>query len=156
MFGTFMVVLDSSIVDVSMPTIMATFGVSVDTAKWVATAYLLALAVMLPTSGWIADRFGYKKTYATALTLFTAGSLLCSLSWSITALIAFRVLQGIGGGLLMPVGMAIVMREFPPEKRGTAIGFWSVASAASVSRGTSESARVLSGVNISAIPRPRR
>lgn len=135
MFGTFMVVLDSSIVDVSMPTIMATFGVTVDTAKWVATAYLLALAVMLPTSGWIADRFGYKKTYATALTLFTAGSLLCSFSWSITALIAFRVIQGIGGGLLMPVGMAIVMREFPPEKRGTAIGFWSVASAASVSLG---------------------
>ncbi len=135
MFGTFMVVLDSSIVDVSMPTIMATFGVTVDTAKWVATAYLLALATMLPTSGWIADRFGYKKTYATALTLFTVGSLLCSLSWSITALIAFRVLQGLGGGLLMPVGMAIVMREFPPEKRGTAIGFWSVASAASVSLG---------------------
>ncbi len=135
MFGTFMVVLDSSIVDVSMPTIMATFGVTVDTAKWVATAYLLALAVMLPTSGWIADRFGYKKTYATALTLFTTGSLLCSLSWSISALIAFRIIQGIGGGLLMPVGMAIVMREFPPEKRGTAIGFWSVASAASVSLG---------------------
>ncbi len=135
MFGTFMVVLDSSIVDVSMPTIMATFGVTVDTAKWVATAYLLALAVMLPTSGWIADRFGYKKTYATALTLFTGGSLLCSLSWSISALIAFRIIQGIGGGLLMPVGMAIVMREFPPEKRGTAIGFWSVASAASVSLG---------------------
>jgi len=135
MIGTFMVVLDSSIVDVSMPTIMATFGVDVDSAKWVATAYLLALATMLPTSGWIADRFGYKKTYATALTLFTAGSLLCSVSWSITALVAFRVLQGIGGGLLMPVGMAIVMREFPIERRGTAIGFWSVAAAASVSLG---------------------
>lgn len=135
MIGTFMVVLDSSIVDVSMPTIMATFGVDVDAAKWVATAYLLALATMLPTSGWIADKFGYKKTYATALTLFTSGSLLCSLSWSITALVAFRVIQGIGGGLLMPVGMAIVMREFPLERRGTAIGFWSVAAAASVSLG---------------------
>jgi DHA2 family multidrug resistance protein len=135
MFGTFMVVLDSSIVDVSMPTIMSTFGVTVDTAKWIATAYLLALATMLPTSGWVADRFGYKRTYAVALSLFTGGSLLCSLSWSITALIAFRVIQGIGGGLLLPVGMAIVMREFPIEKRGTALGFWSVSSAASVSLG---------------------
>ncbi len=135
MIGTFMAVLDSSIVDVSMPTIMSTFGIGVDTAKWVATAYLLVLAVMLPTSGWIADRFGYKRTYATALGLFTLGSLLCSLSWSDTALISFRVIQGMGAGMLMPVGMAIVTREFPPEKRGIAIGFWSIAAAASVSLG---------------------
>jgi DHA2 family multidrug resistance protein len=135
MIGTFMAVLDATIVDVALPKIMSTFGITIDTAKWVATAYLLVLAVMLPTSGWIADRFGYKKTYTTALTLFTIGSLLCSLSWNETALILFRVIQGMGAGLLMPVGMAIVTREFPPEKRGLALGFWSIAAAASVSLG---------------------
>ncbi len=135
MIGTFMAVLDATIVDVSLAKIMATFGIGVDTVKWVATAYLLVFAVMLPTSGWIADHFGYKKTYATALSLFTLGSLLCSLSWNETALIFFRVIQGAGAGLMMPVGMAIVMREFPPERRGVALGFWTIAAAASVSLG---------------------
>ena len=135
MIGTFMAVMDATIVDVSLAKIMATFGIGVDTVKWVATAYLLVFAVMLPTSGWIADHFGYKKTYATALSFFTLGSLLCSLSWNENALIIFRVIQGIGAGLMMPVGMAIVMREFPPERRGIALGFWSIAAAASVSLG---------------------
>jgi DHA2 family multidrug resistance protein len=135
MIGTFMAVLDATIVDVALPKIMSTFGIGIDTVKWVATAYLLVLAVMLPTSGWIADRFGYKKTYTLALSIFTFGSLLCSLSWNETALILFRVVQGMGAGLLMPVGMAIVTREFPPEKRGIALGFWSIAAAASVSLG---------------------
>ena len=103
MIGTFMAVLDATIVDVSLAKIMATFGIGVDTVKWVATAYLLVFAIMLPTSGWIADHFGYKKTYATALSLFTIGSLLCSLSWNETALILFRVIQGAGAGLMMPV-----------------------------------------------------
>jgi len=135
MMGTFMVVLDSTIVDVSLAKIMATFGVGIDTVKWVATAYLLVFAVVLPTSGWIADHFGYKRTYTMGLALFTLGSLLCSISWNETALILFRVVQGAGGGFLMPVGMAIVTREFPPEKRGLALGFWGIAAAASVSLG---------------------
>ncbi len=135
MMGTFMVVLDSTIVDVSLAKIMATFGVGIDTVKWVATGYLLVFAVVLPTSGWIADHFGYRRTYTVGLFLFTLGSLLCSISWNEMALILFRVLQGAGGGLLMPVGMAIVTREFPPEKRGLALGFWGIAAAASVSLG---------------------
>ncbi len=135
MIGTFMAVLDATIVDVSLAKIMATFGIGVDTVKWVATAYLLVFAIMLPTSGWIADHFGYKKTYAFALGLFTIGSLLCSLAWNESALILFRVVQGAGAGLMMPVGMAIVMREFPPERRGVALGFWTIAAAASISLG---------------------
>lgn len=135
MIGTFMAVLDATIVDVALAKIMATFGISIDQVKWVATAYLLVLAVMLPTSGWIADHLGYKRTYTLALSLFTFGSLLCSVSWNETALILFRIVQGAGAGLLMPVGMAIVTREFPPEKRGVALGFWSIAAAASVSLG---------------------
>jgi DHA2 family multidrug resistance protein len=135
MVGTFMAVLDSTIINVSLPKIMATFGVSVDKIEWITTAYMLIQAVMLPTSGWIADHFGYKKTYFSALLLFTAGSLLCSLAWNENTLILFRVIQGAGAGLIMPVGMAIVTREFPPKQRGMALGFWGIASAASVSFG---------------------
>ncbi|HTP12217.1 MAG TPA: DHA2 family efflux MFS transporter permease subunit [Bacteroidota bacterium] len=135
MIGTFMAVLDATIVDVSLAKIMATFGIGVDDVKWVATAYLLVFAVVLPTTGWIADHFGYKKSYTLGLSLFTVGSLLCSLAWNETALVVFRVVQGAGAGFIMPVGMAIVTREFPPEKRGVALGFWAIAAAASVSLG---------------------
>ena len=135
MIGTFMAVLDASIVNVGLPTLMASFGVTVDTIEWVVTAYLLVLAVMLPTSGWVADHFGYKRTYLLALSLFTFGSFLCGFAWNETALIIFRIIQGAGAGFLMPVGMAIVTREFPPERRGIALGFWSIAAATSVSFG---------------------
>ena len=135
MVGTFMAVLDSTIVNVGLTKIMTAFGTGVDKIEWVLTAYLLVFAVMLPTSGWVADHFGYKRTYFSALFLFTLGSFLCSLSWDENALIAFRLVQGAGAGFLMPVGMAIITREFPPEKRGIALGFWGVAAAASVSLG---------------------
>jgi len=135
MIGTFMAVLDATIVNVGLSKIMAAFGVSVDKVEWVLTAYLLVFAVMLPASGWVADHFGYKRTYFFALSLFTLGSFLCGLSWDEDALIIFRIIQGAGAGFLMPVGMAIVTREFPPEKRGVALGFWSIAAAASVSLG---------------------
>jgi len=135
MIGTFMAVLDATIVNVALAKLMATFGVSVDMAEWILTAYLLIFGVMLPSSGWVADRFGYKRAYLTGLVLFTSGSFLCSLAWDINILIAFRVIQGAGAGFLMPVGMAIITREFPPEKRGIALGFWSVSASASVSLG---------------------
>jgi DHA2 family multidrug resistance protein len=135
MFGTFMAVLDSTIVNVALAKIMAAFGVSIDKVEWVITAYLLVFGVMLPTSGWVADHFGYKRTYFLALFLFTFGSFLCGLAWDENALIFFRIIQGAGAGFLMPVGMAIVMREFPYEQRGLALGFWAIAAAASVSLG---------------------
>ncbi len=135
MVGTFMAVLDATIVNVGLTKMMAAFGVSVDKIEWVLTAYLLIFAVILPSSGWIADHLGYKKSYFLGLLLFTSGSLLCSLSSNENMLIAFRVLQGAGAGFIMPVGMAIVTREFPPEKRGMALGFWGIASASSVSLG---------------------
>jgi DHA2 family multidrug resistance protein len=135
MIGTFMVVLDVSIVNVALPKIMATFGIPIDTAEWVLNGYLLAFSVMLPSSGWFADHIGYKSIYLGALFVFTFGSFLCGLAWNETALIVFRVLQGVGGGLLMPVGMAIVLHEFPVQQRGTALGFWAIAAAGSVSFG---------------------
>jgi DHA2 family multidrug resistance protein len=135
MIGTFMAVLDATIVNVGLPKIMASFGVGLDKIEWVLTAYMLALAVMLPTSGWLADRFGYKRVYFLGLFLFTLGSFLCGISPNEDILIFSRVIQGLGAGCLMPVGMAIITREFPAEKRTVALGFWSIASAASVSFG---------------------
>jgi DHA2 family multidrug resistance protein len=135
MIGSFMAVLDSTIVNVALPKIMGVFGITINQVEWVITAYMLIFAIMLPTSGWIADHFGYKRTYLLAIFLFTLGSFLCSLSWNENVLIVFRVVQGLGAGLMVPVGMAIVMREFPLKQRGMALGFWSIAAAASVSLG---------------------
>jgi len=135
MVGTFMVVLDSTIVNVSLPKIMSSFGVGLSTIEWVITAYMLAMAAMLPTSGWMADKFGYKRVYFWGLFLFTFGSLLCGLSNDEGTLIVSRVIQGLGAGTVQPLGMAIITREFPLKQRGLALGFWSIAAAASVSFG---------------------
>jgi DHA2 family multidrug resistance protein len=135
MIATFMAVLDATIVNVALSTLMSTFGVTVDRVEWVLTAYLIVFGVMLPSSGWLADHLGYKRVFLLGLLTFTLGSFLCSIAWNLNALIAFRVLQGAGSGILQPVGMAIVTREFPPEKRGVALGFWTIAAAASVSLG---------------------
>ena len=135
MIGTFMAVLDSTIVNVGLTTIMNTFGTSIDKIEWIMTGYMLVMAVTLPASGWIADHFGYKRSYLAALFLFTLGSFLCGMAWNETVLIACRVIQGLGAGLIMPVGMAIITRTFPPERRGIAMGFWGIAAAASVSFG---------------------
>lgn len=113
----FMNILDSTIVNVALPTLAAEFGASASEIQWVVTAYLLSLAVSIPVSGWAGDHFGTKRVFLVALALFTAGSLLCGLSWSLESLVAFRVLQGIGGGLLTPVGMAMLFRAFPPAER---------------------------------------
>ncbi|HKJ40473.1 MAG TPA: DHA2 family efflux MFS transporter permease subunit [Sunxiuqinia sp.] len=135
MIGTFMVVLDATIVNVGLPKIMASFGVGIDKIEWVITAYMLALAVMLPTSGWLADKFGYKLIYFWGLFLFTFGSALCGISGNENMLIISRAIQGLGGGMVQPLGMAIISREFPPEKRGIAMGFWVISAAASISFG---------------------
>ncbi|HLP04473.1 MAG TPA: DHA2 family efflux MFS transporter permease subunit [Paludibacter sp.] len=135
MLGTFMAVLDSTIVNVSLPKIMSSFGVGLSTIEWVITAYMLAMAAMLPTSGWLADKFGYKKVYFWGLFLFTFGSFLCGLSENETTLILSRIIQGLGAGTIQPLGMAIITREFPPQQRGMALGFWSISAAASVSFG---------------------
>jgi len=135
MLGTFMAVLDSTIVNVSLPKIMSSFGVGLSTIQWVITAYMLSMAAMLPASGWLADKFGYKKMYFWGLFLFTLGSLLCGMSNDETTLILSRIIQGLGAGAIQPLGMAIITREFPPHQRGLALGFWAIASAASVSFG---------------------
>lgn len=135
MLGTFIAVLDATIVNVGLPKIMASFGVGLDKIEWVITAYMLAMAVALPTSGWLADKFGYKRLYFIGLFLFTLGSMLCGRSSNENMLIASRVIQGLGAGTIQPLGMAIITREFPPSQRGIALGFWGISAAASVSFG---------------------
>lgn len=135
MLGTFMAVLDATIVNTGLPKIMASFGVGLDKIEWVITAYMLAMAVMLPTSGWLADKFGYKRLYFLGLFFFTLGSFLCGISTDENMLIISRVIQGLGAGTIQPLGMAIITREFPQEQRGLALGFWGIAAAASISFG---------------------
>jgi DHA2 family multidrug resistance protein len=135
MLGTFMAVLDATVVNTGLPKIMASLGVGLNKMQWVITAYMLAMAVMLPTSGWLGDRYGFKRMYFMGLFFFTSGSFLCSLSSHENILITSRVVQGLGAGMIQPLGLAIITREFPPNQRGIAIGFWGIAAAASVSFG---------------------
>ncbi|OPJ64719.1 DHA2 family efflux MFS transporter permease subunit [Clostridium chromiireducens] len=128
--GTFMSILDSSIVNIALPKMMSVFGVSLDDIKWVLTAYTLALGAIIPLTGYLQEILGAKRVYIFALAMFTVGSMLCGVSWSNTSMIIFRVIQAIGGGMIMPVGMSIIYQVFPREKVGLALGFWGIASMA--------------------------
>lgn len=147
MIGTFMAVLDSTVVNTGLPAIMGTLGASINTAEWVLTGYMLAIASILPAAAWLADRFGYKRIYFLSLLLFTFGSFMCGNSVSIEELIFWRVIEGFGCGAIMPVGMAIVSNVFPPQQRGMALGFWAIASAASVSFGPSIGGYLVDNLN---------
>jgi EmrB/QacA subfamily drug resistance transporter len=116
--GAIMSILDITVVSVAIPTFSDVFAASYATVAWTMTAYTLALATVIPLTGWAADRFGTKRLYLTALLLFTAGSVLCAMATSIEMLVAFRVLQGLGGGMLMPLGMTILTRAAGPDRIG--------------------------------------
>ena len=135
MLTTFMAVLDSTVVNTGLPVIMGTLGASMNSAEWILTGYMLSMATILPAAGWLSDRFGYKRLFIFSLVVFTIGSFMCGNSTAIGELVFWRIFQGVGGGLLMPVGMAVVTTVFPVEQRGMALGFWAIASAASVSFG---------------------
>lgn len=135
MLGTFMAVLDVTVVNVGLPAIMSAFDIGISSAEWVVTAYMITMTMMLPSAGWFADRFGNKRVYILGLVLFTLGSWLCGRASSDMFLIASRALQGFGSGIIQALGLAIVTREFKPEERGLALGLWSMAAAASISFG---------------------
>lgn len=116
--GLFMAILDNTIVSVTLPQMQKAFHTDFESITWVATAYFLAQAAVIPIVGYLSDRIGSKLIFLTALALFTLGSGLCAIAPSREALIAFRVFQGIGGGALMPVAFAIIYRIFPPTERG--------------------------------------
>src|SRR6202451_584815 len=116
--GSIMSILDTTIVAVALATLGRDFHVSVTTIQWVATGYLLALSIVIPVTGWAVDRFGAKCVWIASLPLFVIGSCLCGVAWSANSLIAFRVVQGIGGGMLLPVGQSILARAAGPQRLG--------------------------------------
>lgn len=116
----FMTVIDGTMVNVALPTMADDFGVRPSDAEWIAVGYLLAVASVIPAAGWLGDRFGTKRVFAGSLLAFTVVSLMCGVAGSLEQLVAFRVLQGVGGGLMTPVGAAMLYRAFPMHRRATA------------------------------------
>ncbi len=116
--GSIMAVLDMTIVNVALETLGRDLDTELSTIQWVVTGYLLALGTVIPLTGWAIDRFGAKRVWITSILLFVAGSALCGAAWSIGSLIAFRAVQGIGGGMLMPTGMSILTMAAGPQRTG--------------------------------------
>jgi EmrB/QacA subfamily drug resistance transporter len=111
-------ILSSTVVNVAVPDLEKTFHAPITDVQWILTAYLLGLAAVIPISGYVSDRFGTKRVYLVTLVAFTIASGLCGLAWNLQSEIAFRVIQGLAGGMVMPVGMTIIMRMARPEERG--------------------------------------
>lgn len=126
MLGTVMSILDTTVVNVALQALTLEFRTSFDTIQWVATGYMLALAAVVPVTGWASDRFGTKQLYLLAITLFLVGSVLAGLAWNVETLILFRALQGLGGGMLMPAGMTLLTRAAGPTRIGRAMALLGV------------------------------
>src|SRR5579864_6474660 len=122
--GTFMVMLDQTVVNIALPKITTVFGVGVHETQLVVTSYMLALAIIMPATGYLSDTFGTKRLYLITMALFTGGSMLCGLAWNNTSLVVFRVIQGLGGGMMSPLGMAMLFQVVAPNRRNTFMGFY--------------------------------
>lgn len=125
-FGIFMVILDTTAVNVAFQTLRTEFGASLSDSQWIISVYVLALGISMPLSGFLADRFGMKRIYLGGLSLFAIGSLACGLAPNLGVLIAARALQGIGGGLALPLGTAFIFSTFPASEQGTALGIFGI------------------------------
>src|SRR5512147_934021 len=121
MFGTFMEVLDTTVVNVSLPHIAGSMSATVEEATWVLTSYLVANAIILPMTGWLASQLGRKRLLMLSVTGFTLASFLCGAAPNLTSLVAFRILQGATGGALQPLSQAVLLETFRPEERGRAM-----------------------------------
>ncbi len=124
MFCTFMEVLDTTVVNVSLPHIAGNLSATIDEVTWVLTSYLVANAVVLPMTGWLSNYFGRKRLLMASVIGFTIASFLCGAAPTLYSLILFRLLQGLCGGALAPLSQAVLLEAFPPESRGKAMGFW--------------------------------
>jgi DHA2 family multidrug resistance protein len=124
--GTFMQVLDSTIANVSLPTISGNLGVSTSQGTWVITAFAVANGIGVPLTGWLMGRYGVVRTFVFSVFAFTVASLLCGIAWSLPSLIFFRILQGAVSGPMIPGSQALLISIFPHEKRGAALGIWSI------------------------------
>ncbi|HEV2656834.1 MAG TPA: DHA2 family efflux MFS transporter permease subunit, partial [Ktedonobacteraceae bacterium] len=127
-FGAFMSILDQTIVNIAIPRLQNAFGADLNGVQWVLTAYILTQGVVTPTTAFFVNRLGSKRFYVLSLSLFTLGSALCGLAWSLPILITFRIIQGIGGAFLFPLAITLLYREFPPNQRGLASGIFGIAA----------------------------
>lgn len=126
--GAFMSFLDSSIVNVALPNLMAVFGSSSDDIQWILTAYMLTQGIIIPATAYLCARFGHRRIYMIAVAVFTVGSILCGLAWDLKSMIIFRVLQAVGGGLIIPTSMSLVYQMVPKEKSGLGLGIWGLSA----------------------------
>jgi DHA2 family multidrug resistance protein len=124
--GTFMQVLDTTIANVSLPTIAGNLGESADTGTWVVTSFAVANGIAVPLTGWLMGRFGVVRTFVASVILFTLASILCGLAWSLPSLILFRIFQGAVSGPMIPGSQALLISIFPETKRSTALAVWSM------------------------------
>jgi len=125
-FGTFMEVLDTSIANVAVPTISGSLGVANSDGTWVISSYSVASAIAVPLTGWLARRVGEARLFTLSVLLFTIASAMCGLAQNFESLIAFRLLQGLVSGPMVPLSQTILMRSYPPQKRGLAMGLWAM------------------------------
>jgi DHA2 family multidrug resistance protein len=126
MAGTFMEIIDTTVVNVALPHMAGSLSAGVDEATWVLTAYLVSNAVVLPITGWLSSLFGRKRFLMICLSLFTITSMLCGSAPNLGSLIVFRIFQGIGGGALQPISQAILLESFPVQERGMAMAVWGI------------------------------
>jgi DHA2 family multidrug resistance protein len=124
MMATFMEVLDTSIANIALPHIAGSLSATPEEATWVLTSYLVSNAIVLPTTGWLANHFGRKRVFISCIAMFTIASALCGLAWSLPTLIFARILQGIGGGAMVPIAQSIMLESFPRQKRGAAMAIF--------------------------------
>lgn len=126
MVGSFLFALDTTIVNIAIPKIMTSISADLNQIQWVLIIYMIGMAVVMPTTGWLSDLCGHKWLYTGSLAVFTLSSALCGMAWSPASLICFRLLQGLGAGAIAPTAMAVIYRVFPPQQRGLAMGIYSL------------------------------
>jgi MFS transporter, DHA2 family, multidrug resistance protein len=126
MIGSFLFALDTTIVNIAIPKIMTSISADLNQIQWVLIVYMIGMAVVMPTTGWLSDRLGHKWLYTGSLAVFTVSSALCGMAWSPNSLICFRFLQGLGAGAIAPTAMAIIFHLFPPNQRGLGMGIYSL------------------------------
>ena len=124
--GSITVILDTTVINVALPSIMNALSTNLDTAQLIISGYLLALALIVPTAGYLSDRMGTKRLYALSVTGFTLGSVLCGMAWDINSLIAFRFIKGLAGGITMPLGLAMMFRTVPRDQQGSMMGIFGI------------------------------
>ena len=126
MTGTILSALDMSIVNVALPNMRGTLSASVEEITWVSTGYILSTVIIMPIVAFLSSRFGRKNFFIFSVLLFTGSSMLCGIAWDLTSMVGFRILQGIGGGALIPISQSILRETFPPKEQAMAMGIFGV------------------------------